>query len=276
LAALHRIGVTVSHSSSSYTHSQRRVARYLRGRPSAILIHGGGNFGDLYDHHHELRLSIMCDFPREKIVQLPQTVDFQSEKSLARTIGIMSACDDLTVLVRDEVSLATLSGYAIDVRLAPDPAHLLRPIASAPRGRFTYIARTDGEALVSVKGSDPTDSRDWAVEGRRPLLRQLAHCALANFPAPSAITTLGSSRAMHRNEERLRGGVRVLSTGEAIVTDRLHAALLGMQIDRRVFATDNVTGKLGRYFHTWNIGADQVTMRPTLAEALESALGAPK
>lgn len=46
-------------------------------------------------------------------------------------------------------------------------------------------------------------------------------------------------------------GVSVLSAGETIVTDRLHAMLIGLQMGRRVIAVDNNNHKLSAYASTW-------------------------
>lgn len=37
-----------------------------------ILLHGGGNFGDLWDGFWQNRVGILTQFPNRKIVQMPQ------------------------------------------------------------------------------------------------------------------------------------------------------------------------------------------------------------
>ncbi len=43
----------------------------------------------------------------------------------------------------------------------------------------------------------------------------------------------------------------MLSSGETIVTDRLHAMLIGLQMGRSVIAVDNNNQKLSKYADTW-------------------------
>jgi hypothetical protein len=41
-----------------------------------ILLSGGGNLGDFWVEHQRLREHVVQDFPRHKIIQLPQTMFF--------------------------------------------------------------------------------------------------------------------------------------------------------------------------------------------------------
>src|SRR6056300_1603832 len=53
-------------------------AEFLRSYcPSqGIMVHGGGNFGDLYYPHQQLRESVLRIFTEQSVVQLPQTIHF--------------------------------------------------------------------------------------------------------------------------------------------------------------------------------------------------------
>ena len=42
-----------------------------------VLIHGGGNLGDLWSHHQRFRESLLTAFPDRTIVQLPQSIFFR-------------------------------------------------------------------------------------------------------------------------------------------------------------------------------------------------------
>jgi pyruvyl transferase EpsO len=59
------------------------------------------------------------------------------------------------------------------------------------------------------------------------------------------------SLMLARSRKRLARGVELLAGGETIITDRLHAALLGLQIGRSVIAVDNNNSKLSAYADTW-------------------------
>ena len=43
---------------------------------TTILLHGGGNFGDLYPQHQKIREEMVANFPNNRIIVLPQTAYF--------------------------------------------------------------------------------------------------------------------------------------------------------------------------------------------------------
>ena len=71
-----------------------------------ILLHGGGNFGDLYAWEMEPRLSIIEHYPNHPIRFLPQSIHFEDPVNLAKAIAILAQHSDLKLYVRDKVSLA--------------------------------------------------------------------------------------------------------------------------------------------------------------------------
>lgn len=54
-----------------------------------------------------------------------------------------------------------------------------------------------------------------------------------------------------RAERRFARGVNMIAPGEVVITDRLHAMLIALQVGRRVIAIDNATGKLSAYAQAW-------------------------
>ena len=83
--------------------------RALRARigDGLILLHGGGNLGDLWPRHQELRERVVADFPDNDIVQLPQTIHFRDPASAERAGRLVDRHEHFTLLVRD-----TLSGHS--------------------------------------------------------------------------------------------------------------------------------------------------------------------
>lgn len=51
--------------------------------------------------------------------------------------------------------------------------------------------------------------------------------------------------------QRVRRGLTQIARGRTLVTDRLHACLLGLLIGRHVIALDNSYGKLQSVMNTW-------------------------
>lgn len=50
-----------------------------------IVLHGGGNFGDLYPQHQRLREKLVSEYPHHRIVMLPQTIFYKQETEFDRT-----------------------------------------------------------------------------------------------------------------------------------------------------------------------------------------------
>jgi pyruvyl transferase EpsO len=52
----------------------------------------------------------------------------------------------------------------------------------------------------------------------------------------------------------VRSGVRLISRSQVVHTNRLHAMLLALFLDREVVAFDNSNGKLSAYRRSWLMG----------------------
>lgn len=99
LDTLKRIGVQVVYKSTT-----RDIPEYIESLDGdvAILLHGGGNLGDLYTLHESLRREIVRRFPSRKIVFLPQTIYFKSKENLQISRDIYAQHPDLTIVTRVE------------------------------------------------------------------------------------------------------------------------------------------------------------------------------
>lgn len=115
-----------------------------------ILMHGGGDFGDLYALYHELRLRVIEDFPDNKVVMLPQQAMFLSNAYLDRTRTLMARHRDITLFARDVVTrhlIVQHFGDHAQALMAPDMAFALGPHTRvcAPSYDIVWLARTDRE-----------------------------------------------------------------------------------------------------------------------------------
>jgi exopolysaccharide biosynthesis predicted pyruvyltransferase EpsI len=78
-AFLRRAGVAVVYMCDGMTYSESELAVRLGG--GIILLHGGGNLGDIWGARQEWRERVIAAFPRNKIVQLPQTIVFRTRRT---------------------------------------------------------------------------------------------------------------------------------------------------------------------------------------------------
>jgi exopolysaccharide biosynthesis predicted pyruvyltransferase EpsI len=153
------------------------------------------------------------------------------------------------------------------VLLAPDSVHVLgRLDAPAPDRAAVHLLRRDAESALSATHADAVE---WPALTFGDRVRQ----RLRRTFQEGAITRT-TNRATHRwfddAAQRLATGVALLAPGETIVTDRLHAMLIALQMGRRVIAIDNANGKLTSYAATWFEGLElPLTFAPDLSSATE-------
>jgi pyruvyl transferase EpsO len=243
-------------SRSAYDFDERLMRRI--GRDVTIVLHGGGNFGDLYDQHQSFRERVIRRFPDNRIVMLPQTIHYRAPERMALSAQIFSQHQDLHVCLRDRHSLATFqANFANQAYLVPDMAHLLwrsfdfKAPGPGDTGTLLFL-RTDIEATsprVSENGEAPVDWQS-IIRPVDQLMFRLQRKLHAKHHLVGGMLPL--SALWQNYSERLIGRALTLMDGKGhVVTDRLHMALLGLLLRRRVTAIDNSYGKLSSYIDTW-------------------------
>ena len=117
---------------------------------SVILINGGGNFGDLWPRHHELRLQILERFPHKRIIQCPQSINFSKADAMTATAEMIARQSDFNLLVRDHNSLAVArESFYCAVSLVPDMAFYMRPLQRLPAAAdWLCLLHADKEAAA--------------------------------------------------------------------------------------------------------------------------------
>jgi exopolysaccharide biosynthesis predicted pyruvyltransferase EpsI len=239
------------------------ASRYV-DEADVLLIHGGGNFGDIWPHHHRIRLNFLRQFPHKRIIQLPQSVHFSEEAALRETAEAIAGHPDFTLIVRDQRSYDFAQrSFSCRVELVPDMAFAMKPIVRKPPARdFFGLLRTDKEvranhraiiqALEDSGRSFVTD--DW-LEHDPPLLSRATRLSsrvvrrAPDLMAPHASGLLALRRRYA--EKRVEYGIGLLSQGKAVVTDRLHAHILSCLLSIPNVAFDSFDRKISAFYETW-------------------------
>ncbi|WP_042721091.1 polysaccharide pyruvyl transferase family protein, partial [Flavobacterium sp. B17] len=99
----------------------------IKSEKTIILLHGGGNFGDIYESSQSFKKYIIESFPNNRIIVLPQTVHYNSEANLKRDFTIFNRHRDLYIFVRDLISYDIIKeNFDVEkLKLAPDMAFFL-------------------------------------------------------------------------------------------------------------------------------------------------------
>ncbi len=116
---------------------------------TTILLHGGGNFGDLYPQHQKIREEMVTHFPNNRIIVLPQTAYFKHEENLQKSAALFRNHSDCHLLARDERTANLFAKFSDHVYLSPDMAHQLYGTMETKQGKTgkkLYFLRKDIEA----------------------------------------------------------------------------------------------------------------------------------
>jgi len=279
-AMLRRLGrPRPAYSTTIGSHVSGQLRRAVGGE-GTILIHGGGNFGDIWTWHQAFRERILREFRDIRIIQLPQTLWFADEKAPDHLRRLIDVHPRFVLLVRDQRSLEfARTQFDCEVALCPDSAfalgHFPRPFPSGPP--LVWLSRRDREAVeqpdrLPAGAPDPVD---WYLDdpGSYRLAGWLAsrvarHVPLIGGRCRPALQAYYDAVAGHR----VMSGVRMLAGARCVVTNRLHVHVFCLQLGIRHFLSDNTYGKVRSYYDTWTHSSPLATWCASEADALSKAL----
>lgn len=258
------------------SYSRERVATITR--LDAILLHGGGNLGDVWPDYLAAKIRLLEDFRDVPVVQLPQTVHFQSRDELDRFRRAVAAHKSFTLLVRGQASLdLARKMFDCETRLSPDMAFWLDLSRSAPSCDVLCLLRTDREATdVRQHMTGDPDIRivDWLDEPESMTIRLERMLTISTARYPRRLRLLDGELARLRNRAaniRVRRGCSLLSSGKVVVTDRLHGHILCVLMGIPHVLIDNSYGKLRQLFDSWTSGCRDAHFASSIEEALDIA-----
>ena len=263
-------GIRPAYTCDMKTYDRETLASRIGA--GTILLKGGGNFGDLYPPHQLLRERVIESFPDNPIVQLPQTIHFESREALDRARSVYNRHHNLTLLVRDQRSLETVgTEFRCPSVLCPDMAYCLGPLPRQvkPSAPVVWLMRDDMEATTTSE-APPEDWRDWNSEGRSLALRLYIWLTGATRRSAVARNALHSPvRALRwrLSQQRLACGCAMLSEGRVVVTDRLHGHILCSLLNIPHVLLDNSYGKNRDFFDTWADDGGLTSWADSVAEA---------
>lgn len=247
---------------AKFSHKLGEYARKVIEKCDTICFHGGGNFGDIYPAYHQLRLRIISQFPRKRIVIFPQTVHFSNEMTLQADSEIFRRHPDLHIFLRDKNSLAKLQKYDLpNLALCPDMAHALWTTfqsKSGGPGTSLYLLRRDEEKteLPADVLQHRNEFFDWP-----DLLRKFDNAAcykiacqiyklegICQSKASSSLLyaywSWFANKLIAQSQERF-------NRHERIVSNRLHAMIFAALLQKQARIYDNSYGKVSSYASLW-------------------------
>jgi exopolysaccharide biosynthesis predicted pyruvyltransferase EpsI len=272
IAYLRSMGLRVRYVSDMKTYDPAELRRAM---PSGVvLLHGGGNFGDLWLGHQNHRERIVQELPDYRLVQLPQSIFFASAERAQQADEIIGAHPDFHLLLRDSLSIERAANllpsltpmFCYDMALGYQPPATSR---TPTAGSLLVIARQDKEGVSGlhtvgdgwVPGLTATNT-DWHSEGWLAVRWQLARRAmklqhrlvryrrrlkwLPTFPQRFVQRLIASL-----NDINIAGALKLYASAELIVVDRLHAHVLALLLGINHVALDNNYHKIGAVFEDY-------------------------
>jgi pyruvyl transferase EpsO len=258
---LKQLGINVRYISDMKRFSSTLLEKLVPAGP--ILLHGGGNFGDLWPEYQSFRETIAARFPNRLILQMPQSVEFKDHAAAARANAVFGNHAGFRLLVRDRRSLERAQTLLPDVKvgLCHDAAlgwqPRVRGARSKRRHRVLVLARRDREKGLGVEeilreSLQKVDRvTDWGLVGLGAFLWRLARMPLglarivpwlADSSAFYPILRLAYNSLARLNAS---AGLRLFTRSQAIATDRLHAHVLAVLLGQPHLVVDNSYGKIG-------------------------------
>lgn len=141
---------------STYEMSQEKE-QYLyaiANREDIMIMHGGGNLGDMYLDEEKLRRKIIESFPNNRIIIFPQTICFSDteagKRELEITKQVYNGHEDLTIFARGKQSFKMAKKYfpSCNVLLFPDVVMFLEQNYNFKREGLIVNLRSDEEGVL--------------------------------------------------------------------------------------------------------------------------------
>ncbi|MGS0695185.1 polysaccharide pyruvyl transferase family protein [Shewanella sp. 0m-4] len=235
---------------------QKNINHKKLKQADVIMLHGGGNFGDLYLKHQKLRESIVKQYPDKQIVLLPQTIYFKSKAAQDTSANIFSSHPDITMLVRDQRSYEIAKLFSNKVILMPDMAHSLHPLVDV---REVINEDTQVKRVLNLKRKDIESCGNDAEFIKKEfdwinILTLSDHFILKYFKKLQSIPVLKYKLAKNwkiQSDALLFSSSNYFLQHELVHTDRLHGLILSVLLGRQVVMSDNSYGKNSAYYNQW-------------------------
>jgi pyruvyl transferase EpsO len=259
------------------------------------LLQGGGNFGDRYPAHHEFRLRVLQDFPKNRIVFFPQQVTFLDNDYLQRTADFLKEHAGVTLFARGVVAQQMFTRYfgpIARVEPAPDMAFMLGPQSRTcdPVYDIVWIARTDQErandqtevaARLSSQGAEkyvlprfPDGVEINFVVKQRPPTIFLTDWFSLFFENEEARLAYQRLEFDARAQATVARALYILSLGRMVITDRLHGHLFCLLLGIPHVLLNNDSGKNWNFYETWTRESPLCRLARNPAEAWSLARNA--
>ncbi|WP_436880205.1 polysaccharide pyruvyl transferase family protein [Psychrobacter okhotskensis] len=230
-------------------------------KKTTIICQGGGNFGDLYPAHQNLREQLIKSFPHNKIIILPQTAYYENIENQKKSEKIFRAHNNVIMFARDKATYNIFKDFSSHSYLMPDMAHEL--YSELPKSKknksILYFLRNDVEknpiqsALKErIEVYDCVDWSDLLTKKDHRVAYAIHRMVRLNKKLKSSKIDRAIFKLWSIHSQLLASKMsKKFSSYEKIVTSRLHGHILSCLVDVPSSIIDNSYGKNTSYYDLW-------------------------
>ena len=226
----------------SETFTEIKSLKKICTTEDIITLVGGGNTGDMYDDIEYCRQFLIQQFPKNKIIAFPQTIDFSDtdygEKALQKAIKVYSKHRNLTLSAREEKSFKKYEELFKKNKVVFTPDIVLSLDESLPqykREGITLCLRSDGEKFL-----------DKVTELK--FIEKLGE----NFDIFYQDTHIDKNRmSVQERIDELNKIWDVFKKSRLVITDRLHGMIFCAITKTPCIAIDNSNRKISGVYNGW-------------------------
>lgn len=280
------VKTNINYVSSSTDFSGKEMEKRIGKSP--ILLHGGGNLGDLWSRHQNFRERIISTYRDQPIIIFPQSIYFANPANLKKAADVFNAHPNLTLFARDNSSyeLALQHFSHCQVIKAPDMAfHMVQmsglSLDFSSTSAILYLCRDDLELnqefspkTIDVPNLVVDDwvSFDWVLGNPKSQLIQ-AMAGVVREVWQRGLQTPGEwlhrqkweqlhpytpqlnnlyNHSMHRRSWGLmHSAIYQLKPYRLVITNRLHAHILCLLLGIPHIFLPNSYFKNEAFYQTW-------------------------
>ena len=159
---LKSINIEPSYTTSNFNFDWRDFDEEI-----LILLHGGGNFGDIWEYHQEFRKEVIKKYPNNRILIFPQSVEYNNKETIKEDAILFSKHENITICARDSHYYTLLKEHFKNntILMVPDMAFCMdiakKP--NKPNKNILLLKRNDREIseTISYNNLEKIEILDW-------------------------------------------------------------------------------------------------------------------
>lgn len=197
------------------THYEYLSIKRCINKDDIIVLHGGGNMGNLYLEEEIPRRFIIGKFKKIKVISMTQTISFTNDKQgkieREKTKKVYNKNKNLILLAREEESYKKMKGlFHCNILLVPDIVFYLADKLNNNEDRvsITTCLRTDKESILGGQ-------REKFINDLEEKYKNIVKYD----------TYISGTVSYYNREKELTNMWNVFKKSKVVITDRLHGMI---------------------------------------------------